>query len=241
MSNSGPQRPIAFPGGLADPAGRVGYVANATGGIDALDLDSGEARWSTEAASRPLLALDDRLVCQAFVKGRKNALQVVVLDAATGGVLLRSEAAILPDWVDVTATGESFRWSVRLEGDTLVYRWEAQARYRGGAPPPPEVLARATKDAAGVARISLSTGRIQVEPGEAGGEPSREEEAAVPVAIPQMESEAMDARIVGSRAFYLLDSPSGRVLKARDACSGAPLWERPLGPRPVSKPPRLRP
>lgn len=216
-------------------------MANATGGIDALDLASGEARWSTEAASRPLVALLDHLVCQAFVKGRKNALQIVVLDAARGGVLLRSEAATLPDWVDATATGESFRCSVRLEGDTLRYRWEAHARYRGGAPPPPEVLDRATKDAAGVARISLSTGRVEVEPGEAGGEPSLEEEAAVPVAIPGMESEALDVRIVGSRAFYLLDTPSGRALKARDARSGAPLWERPLGPRPVSKPPRLRP
>ena len=241
MSNSEPQRPIAFPGGVADPAGRVAYVAHATGGIDALNLETGEVRWSTDAASRPLLGLDDRLVCQAFVKGRKNALQIVVLDAARGGVLLRSEAATLPDWVDVTTRGEAFACSVRAEGDTLLYRWEGHARYRGGAPPPPEVLARATKDAAGAARISLSTGRVEVEAGEAGGEPSLEEEAAIPVAIPGMESEAMDARIVGSRAFYLLDTPSGRVLKARDARSGAPLWERPLGPRPVSKPPRLRP
>ena len=39
------QGPVFLPGGVADPAGKTGYVTNATGGIDAIDLEGGRLLW----------------------------------------------------------------------------------------------------------------------------------------------------------------------------------------------------
>src|SRR5437879_933266 len=77
------QRPVALPGGTADPAGKTGFVANATGGIDALNLSDGKLLWKTKDASKPLVALDRRLVAWAPVKGKANSLRVLVFE--TGG------------------------------------------------------------------------------------------------------------------------------------------------------------
>src|SRR5690242_21101788 len=68
----------SLPHGLADPAGRIGFFASATGGIEALDLVSGKVLWQTHEAQRPLLLDGDHLIAQAGTK--RNRLRILRLD-----------------------------------------------------------------------------------------------------------------------------------------------------------------
>jgi len=168
MNNYDLGQPVFFPRGIADPGGQTGYMANAGGGIDALDLLSGELLWRTDIASRPLLAFENRLAAQRPATDRVNALQIVVLDVTQGGrSVLTSDLVVFPEWVSITtANEESFAFKVYTDKSELVLDWQAHARYRGGAPPPPHILEQATRDAAGIARINLETGKVEMLPPE---------------------------------------------------------------------------
>jgi len=159
-------QPAFLPRGVAEPGGRTGYVTNASAGIDAIDLLTGELLWSTEVASQPLLVFDDRLAAQRSMKAKPHVLEIVVLDVTQQGKLvLTSDPVVFPDWVSVTpGTEESFAYQVFLDHRHLILEWHAHARYRGGAAPPPHILEQATKDAAGTARINLETGEVDMLP-----------------------------------------------------------------------------
>src|SRR5262249_9479270 len=139
------QAPVFLPGGVADPEGKIGYVTNPTGGIDAIDLESGKLLWATDDASRPLVAFDHKLAAQATVKDRPNSVRVLVLDSSDKGKrLLLSDPVVFPDWVVIgQAYGRSFESRGRVERGAVLLKWEAHAFYAGGAPPPPEVVAAA--------------------------------------------------------------------------------------------------
>src|SRR5229473_1044909 len=76
-----PDRPdsVVFPDGVADAAGKTAYVANAAGGIDAIDLAKGELLWDTKEATKPLALLGDKLLAQTPVKDKANQLRIIVL------------------------------------------------------------------------------------------------------------------------------------------------------------------
>jgi hypothetical protein len=154
--------PKLLPGkGVAGPDGKVGYVPNPAGGIDALDLATGKVLWQSTDANRPLAATATRLYAQAPVKDRANLVRVIGIDAANGKRLLESEPVGFPDWVSVAAAyGRSFTSSARLEGNNLLYSWEARAFYAGGARPSPEKERRERRDAAGTARVDLDSGKV---------------------------------------------------------------------------------
>jgi outer membrane protein assembly factor BamB len=152
-----------FPAGVVEAAGKIGFVTNVDGGIDALDLESGKVLWQTAAASRPLLAFASRLFAQAAVKDKANSVRVLVFDAGNGKKLLESEPIVLPEWVSVgPALGKSFASSVRLDGADVILCWEAHARYAGGARPTPQIEKAARKDASGAARIDPKTGKVEM-------------------------------------------------------------------------------
>ena len=90
--------PVALPGGgVADPAGKVGFVPNPGGGIDALDLATGHLLWDTREAPRPLLATADRLFTQAPAGRAAYQVWVVVLDTTRKGKrVLRSRPVAFP-------------------------------------------------------------------------------------------------------------------------------------------------
>ena len=67
-----------LPCGISDAGNRTGFIANARGGIDAVDLATGDLFWDVEGARRPVLAEDDRLFAWAPVKG--NGLRVLAFD-----------------------------------------------------------------------------------------------------------------------------------------------------------------
>ena len=100
VNNSDSAKPVFFPRGVADSAGRVGYVASADGQIGAIDLASGKLLWVTDVASRPLVITGDRLVAQSYVEGKPNALRIVALDVTRNGApILTSDPVLFPEWV----------------------------------------------------------------------------------------------------------------------------------------------
>jgi hypothetical protein len=168
-----PAAPPAFPAGVLDSTLRTAYVANASEGIDAVDLATGEVVWSTNEAQVPLLVAGDRLYAQAGVK--RNRLRILALDLTRKGeCVLESDPIVLPRWV-VTgeAPGHSFRSRWRLEKNQLVLAWEASAWTEATAQFP-ERDPGSRKQAAGVARVDLEGGQVE------SGPPEKEEEPATP-------------------------------------------------------------
>src|SRR5438270_912813 len=91
---------VKIPGGVADAAGKVGYVQSPKGGVDALDLATGKVLWSSAEFARPVALVKDQLVVQVPEKGKANAVRLVVLDAGKQGERGRASDVIqFPDWV----------------------------------------------------------------------------------------------------------------------------------------------
>src|SRR5205823_4768852 len=67
--------PVLLPCGVADAAGRTGYLSNPGGGIDAVDLLTGDLLWKSDEAQRPLLVVGGRLYAQAGLK--RNRIRVL--------------------------------------------------------------------------------------------------------------------------------------------------------------------
>jgi hypothetical protein len=154
--------PAFLPGGTADQAAKTGYVTNPTGGIDAINLETGELLWATKESGRPLVASDNRLAARTNVQGKANSVRILVFDK-TGKRLLQSDSVIFPDWVSVELThGRSFDAHAEIAKSNLLLHWQAHAFYAGGAPPPPEVVKAAKKDATGTARINLQSGKVEM-------------------------------------------------------------------------------
>ncbi len=159
-------RSSPLPGGVADAAGKVGYVQHTDGTLDAVDLETGKVQWNVKQFARPLLLAGKRLLAQG--KGTSaNNVRILVVDTGDKGKILRtSDPVKFPDWVSVETTyGRSFQSSAEMDDKGhLLLRWEARAFYAGGAPPPPEVEQRARKHAAGLARIHPGTGKVAMLP-----------------------------------------------------------------------------
>jgi hypothetical protein len=156
--------PVYLPSGTADADGKAGYVTNADGGIDAINLETGALLWDTKEARRPLLAFADRLAAWAPVQGKANSLRISVFATADKGRrVLASDPVVFAEWVSVETTlGRTFVARAEVVEGALLLHWEAHASYAGGAPPPPEVVAAAKKDTTGTARVSLETGKVEM-------------------------------------------------------------------------------
>ncbi len=162
-----PAHGTAFPGGLLDSSGRAAFLPAATGGIDAVDLVTGELLWHTIEAEVPLLVVADRLYAQAGLK--RNRLRVLAFDLTRKGeCVLESDPVVLPKWVVTSdAPGKSFQGRWRKDKDQLVLDWEAKAWAPRAQRPTPEQERTARQQAAGTARIDLLTGQVVLGPREA--------------------------------------------------------------------------
>jgi hypothetical protein len=153
-----------IPSGVADADGKKGFVANASGGVDALDLESGKPLWTYKDGGKPLAVVGNRVLVQARDKDKGNVLRVVFLDVAEGTKVKESDPIELPSWAVIEegrGAGHSFHSSARLDGDLLV-SWQATQFYWGGVPPSPEVLKATNKNAAGVARVNVESGKVEM-------------------------------------------------------------------------------
>src|SRR5438128_1992910 len=66
--SSAPSHGSPFPGGLLDSSGRTAFLSSAGGGIQAVDLMTGDVLWHSNEAEVPLLVAGNRLYAQAGVK-----------------------------------------------------------------------------------------------------------------------------------------------------------------------------
>jgi hypothetical protein len=97
--------PYVIPGGVADPAGRNGFVTNAEGGITALDLRNGTVLWETRMGHRPIAVTGERVY--ASIAASPGVLRVVGLDLARQGIVnFESDDINLPK----DAQPDSLRW-----------------------------------------------------------------------------------------------------------------------------------
>jgi outer membrane protein assembly factor BamB len=110
---------------IAPAAGRL-YMMNPQGGIDAIELATGNLLWTTKAAAKPLAVFDDRLAAQADLTHGSGSLPIVLLNAKSG----RAESTIsipTPDGVTPSVDDQmssSSSVSARVEPDGLLVWWE---------------------------------------------------------------------------------------------------------------------
>jgi hypothetical protein len=113
------------PTGVAAPGGDELYLQVA-GGIDAVDPDTGETRWSTRAGAVPVLALADALLAlDTAATGEltwTGTARLIAIDRAPPHAVRRGPVFILPDerarFLDVRAIDGALEawWSARATG-----------------------------------------------------------------------------------------------------------------------------
>jgi hypothetical protein len=245
LVGAGPAAPKAAPlvcgVGVAAPSGRVLYLPGVTGGIEAVALFNGKQLWEARDASRPLMGTADRVYALAQVEGKRNQLKVVVLDAATGESLLRSETITFPDWVSLKRDfGLRFAVAARPDKDGLLLVWKARRFHDGGEPLPefgpdgkPYVDPNAKK-AGGALRVDLETGKATP----AGDYQPRDEE------FPEDEPTNAGATKLNGWVLRVEEkspepgfpqTPTLRTLRARKA-DGSRSWERRIAGEPYLPP-----
>jgi hypothetical protein len=211
-------------GGVADPAGLIGYWPNSAGGIDALDLGFGKVLWSNNDANIPFIATNNHLIARASVPDKPNQFRVVVLEAKDGKRVMDSKPIELDDWVRVgVERGHSFTAAARLESDRLYLAWEARAWYDRGAAPSEEQEKEARKHAFGAVRIDLRSGKVE-----------KLKAAAPGLPLERASEKAGDLMITVELGTPSRTNEPGvevrsRTLHAADA-SGKTVWSREIAP-----------
>jgi hypothetical protein len=150
-------------GGVVSPDRKLVFLPAKGGGVEAVDLATGQQVWANKEASKLAGASKKLVFAWAGEPKKGNAFRVVALDAATGKTVGKSDPISMPEWASSAPTyGRSFRTAARAagKGDEALVAWEARAFYAGGAAPSAEILRNAMKDASGLARVDLATGKV---------------------------------------------------------------------------------
>jgi hypothetical protein len=239
---TGVHHPTCFPHGVADEGGRVGFVLGRAGTITAIDLETGRVLWTTKDLARPLLVCGERLL--AYQSLAPNTLQVVALDVSDDGALTKvSDPVTFPDWVNIDPEDtREFSLAATADDHFLVLAWEAHAYYRGGAPPSRQVIEHARKDAAGIARVELDTGKVAMLPSEPR---PKAPPPFLPTPAPPLPEAAIGEHCqIGPYVYGLTEEQSDQsrrrsMLKKWQVGSGKLVWELDLGEwRTTRAPPR---
>jgi outer membrane protein assembly factor BamB len=231
-----------FPRGVADPGAARAFVHDRAGTVLALDLATGEVRWRAGTGLRPLSVVGDVVVAARVA--RRNAIELVMLDARDGRELRVSEPLALPDWAQASLedTPDS-TLRAEAEGGAVVVRWTARARYRGGAPPSAMVQAAAEREARGAARVDVDSGAVEALPEPAVAVASVHADAGAPAA-PASEPDVLEQADIGGTRFQLVVRDAGErvrtLIRAVDRGTGQTVWETVIdeAPRRRPRPPR---
>jgi len=217
-----------FPGGVLDNTGRTAYLASG-GGIDAIDLTTGQRLWRTDRACEPMFVAGERLYARAATQPHEFRIRAFDLGQKRRQVF-ESAAIVLPRWVDQACPpGHTFALSWRRTGTTLDLTCHASAvptARDGGAP----VLGPAKKKSLAL-RLDLTTGHLQALV------PAAAQPGPVPKQLEKL-SVRWYTRVAGQlRALVLEESAGGAKLVWRvwDERTGkeAPAREVWRGGRPV--------
>jgi hypothetical protein len=163
-------------GVVVDAAGGAAYVMSPKGGIEALELATGNVLWKSRDAGKPLLVQNGTLVAQATPDG-PGKLVLVALDARRGAMRERVNVPIPASLRANLADGpsQSFRTQAFAAEGSVVVTWTAEdgRSLRGVLPPTEEATSNDTaapvNEAAaakagpqplrGAARFDLGTGQ----------------------------------------------------------------------------------
>jgi len=119
-----------IPGVVVAPDRNEAYIMNPDGGIDAIDLSSGEVLWMTKEASKPLALNGNLLICQTDETSgtkKKNRLVLVALNIHDYGNPVAAGRMDLPPEVIVSIDEKlhnSFFVSAKPSGRDAVIFWE---------------------------------------------------------------------------------------------------------------------
>ncbi len=111
-------------GVVLDAGAGVVYAMSPAGGIDAIDLGSGEVRWSSVAAAKPLHLTDGLLIAQVE-RAARGAVDLAALSAESGARRHGMTVALPPDvWAGVDdGPDRSFRCHVGGGVSDLAVSW----------------------------------------------------------------------------------------------------------------------
>lgn len=220
--------------GVVSPDLKTVYLPAKGGGVEAVDLATGKQLWANKDGAK-LAGASDKLVLVWVGDPKKgNAFSVVAVDAATGKTVGKSDPLALPDWaVTATTYGRTFRTAARADGESVIVAWQAGAFYAGGAAPTEEILAAAKKDASGVAKFDLKTGKVTP----ANGKPKDADFASGPA--------GGGTNKLGDYTFEMNEeipgfkpgAPMLTKVTFKVAKSGKEVWARELAGNPWSPPP----
>lgn len=151
-----------IPYGVAVDPTNVAFVLVAGGEIAHIDLATGQVLARSDFAGVPLVATKKAMFGWSWNPSSPGVLRLFA--ACVEGDALRvrwSHQALLPEWVSIESS-HTRRFSVHaeLDGETVVFVWEAHARYEGGAPPPQEVEMAAVHDERRIVRLAAESGGL---------------------------------------------------------------------------------
>jgi outer membrane protein assembly factor BamB len=220
-------QPVLIPGGVADADGKTAYVVNPQLHLDVLKLETGEQLWSTQRIRRPLVVSGKRLVALAAPqdKDKPYVIRLVAVDATQPGpALVESEPVELPDWAALEAAGgKAVGLKCRVEGDTAIVAWRADAWYAGSANLSEEELKQARKAASGEIRFDLKTGKTSA---------NVDDKARELTGATTRDAAIGNLRLVFKESLTASALDFGqsfkRSLRATDAKTGAVRWEHPV-------------
>jgi YD repeat-containing protein len=234
-TNSAPLWPRAFPGGIADAAGRHALWRDAAGRLVALRLADGQRLWRGREAMWPLLLDEHRALALSFGPPRIVALALASPD---GTELWRSEPLPWPRWAvelpgPTAGTGLHAAWT----GDAqALLTWRLQALHGGGAPLPRD---RRPAPATGACTVDAASGRLQMlaqwpQPPAMRGETLASDDPSVQA---RATLDGIDYRIVQQRT----GERTKTLLSAHDIARSRTLWNCELDEIEPRPPRALRP
>lgn len=230
-------RPIRFPGaGLASADGMIGFVERTigNGGIDALDLRTGQTLWQSKGTEQPLFAIDGALLAADWRQGGTE-LVVVWLDPATGRPLRESDAQPLlrPPALPSFRAEASLR---AADGQLMVW-WMVNTRQQFGAAGLAESMS-----ISGRFRVALETGKISDASSARGRQGFFLENVLGPGELERQKINGLEFSIASTTETRPDVIVTRRTLRATDA-TGKVAWEHPLAPweHSTHQPPRSAP
>lgn len=218
---------VLHDGVVVDFAKGAAYVASAEGGIDAVQLSTGNVIWKTRDAAKPLLVKDGALLAQGR-PGPKGELTLVTLDTRQGAAKSRAEVA-LPGALRANlknGPSQTFQAEAFVAADkTVVVSWTAEElTFRGMVPAPEDGLAPVKSAAVSTGKGKSWRGAVQVDMAKGRALPMASEKAqALQEPALALRAEGIRVRGLGTTTRELTSLDGQHVLKSERNPEGG-LW-----------------
>lgn len=213
-------------GVVVDFAKGAAYLASPEGGIDAVQLSTGNVIWKTRDAAKPLLVKDGALLAQGR-PGANGELALVTLDTRQGAAKSRAEVALEGVRANLTdGPSQTFRAEAFVAADkSVVVTWVAEEpTFRGMVPAPEDGLAPAKSAAVSAGKGRSSRGAVRVDMAQGRAVPMAFEKAqSLEGPALALRAEGIRVRGLGTTTRELTSLDGQHVLKSERNPEGG-LW-----------------